>query len=92
MPTVGSAFSFTARFAKQSQPAASHTSTATDLRGLRALVVDDNASACAIAVGLLSELGLEAEQVREGEKALSVTGSISRCYSPLSCRRRGRCP
>ncbi|NEX16861.1 MAG: hypothetical protein C1943_09595 [Halochromatium sp.] len=80
---VGSAFSFTARFAKQQQPTASHRNAAHDLRGLRALIVDDNASARAILMGLLNELGVEAEQARDGEAALSQLRAACHARSPF---------
>ncbi|WP_287878351.1 response regulator [Aquitalea sp.] len=68
-PGAGSSFSFTCRLGKaQSQPV--QLSTLPDIRGMRALVVDDNAAAREVFVHMLQALQLEADAVDSGPAAL----------------------
>ncbi|MDC8757774.1 response regulator [Janthinobacterium fluminis] len=68
---VGSTFFFTARFdlAELPHPA---DGTAADLSGLRVLVVDDNASARGIFLGMLAALHFDAAAVAGGAQALQA--------------------
>ncbi|MDO8607678.1 MAG: response regulator [Phaeospirillum sp.] len=68
-PGVGSTFHFTARFGIQTEQR--HLSvSATDVRGLRILVVDDNASAREILQSILASLKFEAAAVSSGAEAI----------------------
>ncbi|MES9844764.1 MAG: response regulator, partial [Candidatus Sedimenticola sp. 6PFRAG5] len=70
VPGEGSTFSFTVRFGLhggQRQVALMNTE---ELKGLRALVVDDNAAARETLQGMLSSLGLNVSLVSSGEEAV----------------------
>ena len=66
----GSTFHFTALLDKQQGEASKRRSMTTELGDLRALVVDDNASAREILGAMLSSFGLRVELVESGHKAL----------------------
>jgi signal transduction histidine kinase/DNA-binding response OmpR family regulator len=70
----GSTFHFTAQFGAQEQtePAPIPDS---DLRGLRILVIDDNATNREILAGMLAECGLEVTLAASGEEALAIVDS-----------------
>ena len=70
-PGQGSCFSFTCQFGKADaeEPA---LSTLPDIRGMRALVVDDNAAAREVFVHMLQALQLEAWSVDSGTAALQA--------------------
>lgn len=68
-PGKGSVFRFTAHFGRQEQPARLPHLPAVDLRGMRVLVVDDNASSRVILKEMLETLSFEvtlAASAREG--------------------------
>jgi two-component system sensor histidine kinase/response regulator len=70
-PGVGSTFHFTARLALPAAPLAAKAS-ASDIEGVRVLVVDDNASAREIFMGMLETLKFEASAVDSGLRAIAA--------------------
>jgi len=83
-PRKGSVFHFTARL---KVPEASFIPPATvepaALRGLRALVVDDNETNRLILTELLSQWGMAPEQAASGEEALKLLASESHGSAPF---------
>ncbi len=71
-PGRGSTFWFTARLPEQSSLAAPRASPRTDLRGLRILIVDDNATNRAILTQQVTGWGMLSEQVDSGPSALHL--------------------
>jgi two-component system sensor histidine kinase/response regulator len=72
-PGVGSTFRFTAEFGVQQRtdgPPAPQRHETPPL--LRALVVDDNATACEILVRYLEDMGVSADALSSGDEALAV--------------------
>ena len=76
-PGKGSLFYFTARFAKPVR-AQTRDSNGYQLEGLRALVVDDNATNCAVVVDALRSWLMVADSATSGSDALAV---MRRCVS-----------
>ncbi len=70
-PGNGSTFSFTARFGRPAT-APSPESKASLLAGVRALVVDDNATNCEVVAKTLKSWAMIAETVARGDKALAA--------------------
>ncbi len=68
-PGNGSAFSFTARFERPATPPVTE-SKAYPLAGMRALVVDDNATNCDVVANSLKSWAMIAETATSGELAL----------------------
>jgi signal transduction histidine kinase/DNA-binding response OmpR family regulator/HPt (histidine-containing phosphotransfer) domain-containing protein/CHASE3 domain sensor protein/HAMP domain-containing protein len=66
----GSTFHFHVRFGVQSEPAPSRSLRSDELKGLRALVVDDNGTAREIFASMVGAFGLEVDEAREGREAL----------------------
>ncbi len=72
-PGVGSTFYFTAQFGLQSeQPSSSVAISDADTRNLRILVVDDNAQAREIMLGMLATQKIEAQAVSSGANAITA--------------------
>jgi two-component system sensor histidine kinase/response regulator len=69
---AGSTFHFTAQLAVQDREAPSRLSSAAELKSLRALVVDDNASSREILSAMLERFGLRIDVVDSGEAALAI--------------------
>ncbi|MGE0683835.1 MAG: TIGR03619 family F420-dependent LLM class oxidoreductase [Candidatus Binatia bacterium] len=69
-PGVGSTFRFTVCLEQQSQEAPSTPFPLADLHGLRALVIDDNATNRAVLFHYLSAWGMECTCVENGEHGL----------------------
>ena len=69
-PGNGSAFYFTARFGRQATPPAK--STASLLAGMRALVVDENVTNCAVIANALESWAMLADTAANGELALAT--------------------
>ncbi|MGL1932312.1 MAG: transporter substrate-binding domain-containing protein [Desulfotalea sp.] len=67
----GSSFEFTAVFGLQKGETSKCRSLTTDLKDLRVLVVDDNASAREILNSMLTSFGLRVDDVSTGKKAIS---------------------
>lgn len=81
-PGRGSTFHFTARFGlsrEQQQPRPHLTS---DLRGLRVLVVDDNATAREILLAMLTSFGFQAAAAANGREALQAIDKAIRQNEP----------
>lgn len=74
----GSVFHFTARFGLQVQPQPHRMLNADELLGLRALVVDDNASAREILSTMAEGFGLEVDVARSGHEALLLVAACER--------------
>jgi CheY-like chemotaxis protein len=75
-PGKGSAFHFHARFGiGEARAAARRMLSAEELRGIRALVVDDNASAREILATMARRLGPEVDVARDGEEALAMSAA-----------------
>ncbi len=81
---LGSSFFFTAQLGMGAQPGRSRAAERlTHLAGLRALVVDDNATSGRILTNFLREWGLEPTRVETADKALTglqIARTISRPY------------
>ena len=71
-PGHGSEFSFTAVFGLGSSPGAKRLTPDPDLRGMRVLVVDDNATSREILVGMLESMGFEPGQAHDGDEAINM--------------------
>jgi len=69
-PGQGSTFHFHARFGVQANPQARRAYRSDDLKGVRVLVVDDNASAREILSTMARSFGLEVDVARDGTEAL----------------------
>ncbi|MDD3581387.1 MAG: PAS domain S-box protein [Desulfobacca sp.] len=70
-PGQGSTFSFTLSLAKQAEPKESQPVPVTDLRGLRVLVIDDNATNRLILRETLSSWGARVDEAADGELGLA---------------------
>ena len=70
-PGKGSLFYFTARFAKPVN-AQARDSNGYQLKGLRALVVDDNVTNCAVVADALRSWAMEADAATSGAEALTA--------------------
>ena len=68
----GSAFHFHAHFGLQKNPAARRAFRADEIKGLRVLVVDDNASAREILSTMARNFGLEVDIAIDGQQALNL--------------------
>jgi signal transduction histidine kinase/DNA-binding response OmpR family regulator len=79
----GSRFHFTARFGRSFEPVSSEPASPHRLAGLRALIVDDNASNRVILERLLTSWGLSAVSVPSGLDALRHLQSSSLDHSPF---------
>ncbi|MDO8931430.1 MAG: response regulator, partial [Rhodocyclaceae bacterium] len=80
-PGAGSTFYFTARFGVHTEQRPLHA-TASHVPGLRVLVVDDNASARTIFLGMLRSLRFEAAAVAGGVEALAELEQAQRAGNP----------
>ncbi len=83
-PGTGSVFSFTALF--QAAPAGHEVQAPArpvDLRGIRALVVDDNATNRAIVTSFSRRWGMEVESAESGAEALCVLRMAARDGQPF---------
>ncbi|MDM0022488.1 PAS domain-containing hybrid sensor histidine kinase/response regulator [Variovorax saccharolyticus] len=78
----GSTFHFTARLGLQAQPQPRRMFKAEELLGLRALVVDDNASAREILSTMAKGFGLEVDVARSGQEALACVAASGRIGRP----------
>ncbi len=73
----GSTFSFTAQFSLAATPQRGHTAPMPDLRDLRVLVVDDNATARQILRVMLEGFGYAVQESSSGEEALACLAAQS---------------
>ncbi len=81
-PGVGSTFHFTARFALPAEAPAARPEPV-EMSGLRVLVVDDNASAREIFLGMLEGLHFEAVAVDGGVRALAALAEARKQERPF---------
>jgi len=78
----GSTFHFTAHFGVQAAPAARRMFDASELAGLRMLVVDDNAAAREILTGIGRSFGLNVESAPDGAAALQLIAAAEAAGRP----------
>jgi len=76
-PGRGSTFSFTAAFGLGQEKARKRFKTATDLRGMKALVVDDNATSREIFQEMLASFSFEVTLAASAEEALAALENAS---------------
>jgi signal transduction histidine kinase/DNA-binding response OmpR family regulator len=79
----GSTFWFTARLGKSSKPAR-HFLPALELRGKRALVVDDNERARAVLSEMLASMTFVVDQALSGEEAVEMVRSAAQSGNPYA--------
>ncbi|GMW03509.1 MAG: hypothetical protein AMXMBFR84_46430 [Candidatus Hydrogenedentota bacterium] len=70
-PGAGSTFSFTARFDDPDESTPIYRSGAPDLRGMRVLVVDDNARSREVLENMLQSMSFQVQSVDSGQKAIT---------------------
>jgi two-component system, sensor histidine kinase and response regulator len=80
-PGQGATFHFTARLEQSGVPNSQRAWTAAELRGKRALLVDDNSEALDILSRMLNSLGVEVHSVSSGEQALQRLALSTRPYT-----------
>ena len=71
-PGHGSTFHFTARFGLQAQPSSRRALLASELKGKRVLLVDDNPAAREVLGEMTRRLGLDVDTANGGEQALAL--------------------
>jgi len=79
----GSTFWFTVPFALAQQTARAPTLPTTELGGLRALILDDNATNRRILESFLGRMGMETVSVASGPEALELLDGSQRAGEPL---------
>jgi PAS domain S-box-containing protein len=80
----GSAFHFTARFGRQTKAAAKHEIEPVDVKGLRVLVVDDNATNRRILEEMLKNWGMQPIAVDSGRAALAEMEHAAGTAQPIA--------
>ena len=80
-PGVGSTFHFTARFGRSAPRAPARAWMANELRGRRALLVDDNAAALDVLGDMLESLGVIVDRAGSGEQALAMIDADPSAYT-----------
>jgi PAS domain S-box-containing protein len=80
-PGRGSTFHFTARFGRSAPRAPVQAWSADDLRGRRALLVDDNAAAREVLGNMLEALGVDVDRVDSGAQALARVDAAPGAYT-----------
>ena len=83
-PGVGSVFHFHARFGVQTNPQPRRMFKADELRGLRVLVVDDNASAREILATMAHNFGLAVDVATDGTQALDLLAHAEKNALPYN--------
>ncbi len=81
-PGVGSTFSFTVHFGLQTTPTIGPVIGPDTLDGLRALVVDDNATSREILSAMVSHLGMGVDVVADGPSALARIAESEAAENP----------
>ncbi|SHM36276.1 response regulator [Rhizobacter sp. OV335] len=81
-PRRGSIFRFTLRFGLQPEPADTPVSHEAELRGRRALVVDDNACARELLASMCTALGLDIDTAADGHAALRMARRADAAGTP----------
>ncbi|MBS0445940.1 MAG: response regulator [Proteobacteria bacterium] len=82
-PGHGSTFHFTVRFGRSTPRAPARAWLASELRGRRALLVDDNAAALDVLTHMLEAMGIEVDRATSGPEALSRVERAPRAYTWL---------
>ncbi|MES2992537.1 MAG: response regulator [Pseudomonadota bacterium] len=80
-PGVGSTFHFSARFGRSAPRAPARAWMANELRGRRALLVDDSAAALDVLGGMLEALGVIVDRAQSGAEALELLGAEPAGYT-----------
>ena len=80
-PGQGSTFHFSARFGRSAPRAPARAWMANELRGRRALLVDDNAAALDVLGGMLESLGVSVDRADSGERALAMIATATQTYT-----------
>jgi PAS domain S-box-containing protein len=80
----GSVFHFTARFGRQTQAAVRHQIEPADIKGLRVLVVDDNATNRRILEEMLRNWGMQPIAVDSGRAALAEMERAAGTAQPIA--------
>ena len=80
-PGVGSTFHFSARFGRSAPRAPARAWMAGELRGRRALLVDDSTAALDVLGSMLETLGVAADGATSGAQALAMIRSSAQDYS-----------
>ncbi len=81
-PGQGSTFHFHARFGVQAQPQRRRMFKADELRGVRVLVVDDNAAAREILSTMAESFGLAVDLAKDGAEALRLIAAADQSLRP----------
>ena len=81
VPGVGSTFHFTARFGRSAPRAPARAWMANELRGRRALLVDDNAAALDVLGSMLDSLGVVVDRADSGAQALAMVDAEPTAYT-----------
>ncbi len=79
-PGQGSTFIFTAVFGRNEQKEKKVLEPSPDLRGMRVLVVDDNATSRGILKGMLKSFGFEVSLAASGEEGLTELENTSKTH------------
>ena len=74
-PGQGSTFSFTANFGLGKEKAKKRFKPSSDLRGMKVLVVDDNATSRSILQEMLESFSFEVTLAASGQEGINGTGS-----------------
>jgi PAS domain S-box-containing protein len=80
-PGAGSTFHFSARFGRSAPRAPARAWMANELRGRRALLVDDNTAALDVLGGMLETLGVMVDRAQSGEQALALIDAQPAAYT-----------
>ena len=78
---AGSTFHFTARFGRSAPRAPARAWMANELRGRRALLVDDNAAALDVLGSMLETLGVAVDRATTGLQALAIVEAAPEAYT-----------
>jgi PAS domain S-box-containing protein len=80
-PGAGSTFHFTARFGRSAPRAPARAWLANELRGRRALLVDDNTAALDVLGSMLETLGVLVDRAGSGPEALAMVEAAPDAYT-----------
>ncbi len=80
-PGQGSTFHFSARFGRSAPRAPARAWMATELRGRRALLVDDNHAALDVLGAMLESLGIVVERASSGAEALDKIDGAAQAFA-----------
>ena len=81
VPGAGSTFHFSARFGRSAPRAPARAWMANELRGRRALLVDDNAAALDVLGSMLESLGVIVDRAASGAQALAMVDAAPSAYT-----------